>query len=46
MAGRRNTKIRMPKNPFGNLEKIAKRGFYEIMWDAKPRDHGKRINGK
>lgn len=23
--------------------KIAKRGLYEIMWGAKPRDYGKKV---
>lgn len=31
MAGRRNIKIRMPKNPFGSPSRIMKRGLYEVM---------------
>lgn len=47
MAGYRNKKIRMPKNPFGNPRKIAKRGFYEIFsaltgGNTKPRDYSKK----
>ena len=46
MAGRHNTKIRMPKNPFGSPSKIMKRGLYEIMWGAKPRDYSKKFRDK
>lgn len=45
MAGRRNTKMRMPKSPWPSAKKIAKRGLYELMWGAKPRDYSKRVNG-
>ena len=51
MAGYRNTKIRMPKNPFGSPKKIAKRGFYEMFsiltgGNIKPRDYGKKVRSK
>lgn len=50
MAGYRNTKVRMPKNPFGSPKRILKRGIYEIVSAAtggntKPRDYSKKING-
>lgn len=51
MAGRHNTKIRMPKNPFGSPNKIMKRGFYEMFsimtgGNTKPRDYGKKFRDK
>lgn len=35
--------MKIPKNALPKPKKIAKRGFYEIMWGTKPRDYGKRI---
>ena len=46
MAGRKNIKVRMPKNPFGSPKKIMKRGLYELMWGAPTRDYGKKVRGK
>ena len=43
MAGRGNKKVRMSKNPFPKPGKIFKRGLYELMWGAKPRDYGKKL---
>ena len=34
--------IRVPRL-LPSPKKIAKRGLYEIMWGAKPRDYGKRV---
>lgn len=45
MAGKNNTKFRMPKSLLPCAKKIAKRGLYEVMWGAKPRDYEKRIKG-
>lgn len=51
MAGRRNTKVRMPKCILPKPKTIAKRGFYEMFSAAtggntKPRDYGKRLGLK
>jgi len=51
MAGYRNRKIRMPRNPIGSPRKIAQRGFYEMFNillgnDVKPRDYGKKLRDK
>lgn len=35
--------MRVPKKLLPKPSKIAKRGLYEVMWKAKPRDYGKRI---
>ena len=34
---------KMPKSLLPKPSKIAKRGLYEMMWGAKPRDYGKRL---
>ena len=33
----------MPKSLLPSPKKIMKRGLYEIMWGAKPRNYAKRI---
>lgn len=33
--------MKMRKNFLPKPKKIAKRGLYEAMWGAKPRDYGK-----
>ncbi len=38
-------KVRIPKG-IPSTKKILKRGLYELMWGAKPRNHGKRVNGR
>ena len=43
MADKNNIKFRMPKSLLPSAKKIAKRGLYEIMWKAKPRNYEKRI---
>ena len=43
MAGRKNQIFKMPKSLLPSAKKIAKRGLYEIMWGAKPRNYEKRI---
>ena len=43
MAGRKNQIFKMPKSLLPSAKKIAKRGLYEIMWNAKPRNYEKRI---
>lgn len=43
MAGRKNTKIRMPKSLIPKPKQIMKRGLYELMWGAPHRDYEKRI---
>ena len=35
--------MRISKNLLPSPKKIAKRGLYEVMWGAKPRDYGKRV---
>lgn len=36
-------RIKIPKSLLPKPSKIAKRGLYEVMWGAKPRDYGKRL---
>ena len=36
-------KIYIPKKPLPSPSKIFKRGLYEAMWGAKPRNYSKRI---
>lgn len=43
MAGKKNTKIRMPKSLLPKPKKILKRGLYEAMWGGKKRNYGKRV---
>ena len=43
MAGRKNQIFKMPKSLLPSAKKIVKRGLYEIMWGAKPRNYEKRI---
>lgn len=35
--------MRIPKNLLPKPSKIVKRGLYETMWGAKPRNYGKRV---
>lgn len=43
MAGKKNTVVRVARSPLPSAKKIATRGLYEVMWGAKPRNHGKRV---
>jgi hypothetical protein len=43
MAGKKNCKVRIPKSILPSANKIAKRGLYEIMWGATPKNYGKRV---
>ena len=36
-------KIKRPKSLLPSPTKIMKRGLYEAMWGAEPRDYGKRL---
>lgn len=36
-------RVKMPKSLLPKPSKIVKRGLYEMMWGAKPRDYGKRL---
>lgn len=35
--------MRIRKQPLPKPSKILKRGLYEVMWGAKPRDYGKHV---
>lgn len=35
--------MRIPKNLLSSPKKIAKRGLYEVMWGAKPRNYEKKV---
>ena len=43
MTGKNNTVVKVARKPLPSAKKIAKRGLYEVMWGAKQRDYGKRI---
>lgn len=35
--------MRIPKNLLPSPKKITKRGLYEAMWGAKPRNYEKKV---
>ena len=43
LAGKNNTKVRIPKSLIPKPKQIAKRGLYELMWGGPHRDYGKRL---
>ena len=43
MAGKNNTVMKVAQKPLPSAKKIAKRGLYEVMWGAKPRNYGKKV---
>ena len=43
MSRRKSGKVKIPTSLLPKPKKILKRGLYEAMWGAKPRDYGKRL---
>lgn len=42
---RKNTKFKVPKSLIPSSKKIMTRAAYEMMWEAQPRNYGKRVYG-